>query len=364
MTEVEYFDEQIRNSKTDNPNANEILSMCGIDQYCVVERLEKLKNIGDESIILETVNDIMQTYQRIGFYCHHQGHHIGMFLYGYFEDLPKTLANANRNCGGSMYHGILQNYFMSEILLQKNNIEDIEIVNTCVLENFSSIQELLECDHGLGHGLAEVYKYDLFLAVKRCDELRTHIEQKNCQMGIFMENIDEFYENKGGLFDKNDILFPCNKMDKKYAGTCYHYHTSYMITKNNSLEDVIQLCDKGRSSDIIEDCYSGVGRINSATSTKWGKKIELCKVGDSRYQDFCILGVMATISDHFGSEKGLEFCKFVPSEFKDICYDGLGKWVLMEKSTEDETINVCLKAESQKYKSICQNANLEGRVLL
>ena len=137
----------------------------------------------------------------------------------------------------------------------EKNIENIEIVKACMMDNFSSIQELLECDHGLGHGLAEVYKYDLFSAVKRCDELLTELEQKNCQMGIFMENIDEYYESGEGLFDEKDLLFPCNQMDEKYAGTCYHYHTSYMLTIINSLEDVLQLCNQGRSSDIIEDCY-------------------------------------------------------------------------------------------------------------
>ena len=122
LTHEEYIDRQVRNSNTGNPNADKILLKCGIDKHCIVEKLEELAKPQDESLVLESVNHIMQAFQRVGFYCHHQGHHIGMFLYGYLEDLPKTLASANRNCGGSMYHGILQNYFKSELSICFNGL--------------------------------------------------------------------------------------------------------------------------------------------------------------------------------------------------------------------------------------------------
>jgi len=236
-TGEQVIDEQLRKIEFDNQYAQEIIFKCGRDEHCTVEELQALARNENQQVVLEIIDDILSAYLEVGFYCHAQGHHLGEFFYGYLENLTQALFLANLKCGGSVYHGIIENYFVSEVFFGKSPNE-FTIINICdILGDYPSSLMRTDCAHGLGHGITKVLDFDVFTSVKRCDELKTEVEREACYQGVFMENMVENYYTGGGTYDKDDILFPCNKMDYKYADDCYLFHTTRILNeKNNSVE--------------------------------------------------------------------------------------------------------------------------------
>ncbi len=85
------IDAIVRNIKTDNPEANKILSGCGTDGHCAVEALRELADVEQEKFVLQTLSDITSAYTEVGYYCHGPAHHLGMFVYDITQNLTKTL---------------------------------------------------------------------------------------------------------------------------------------------------------------------------------------------------------------------------------------------------------------------------------
>jgi len=332
--------------QTDDPNARKILVECNIDKHCYVEALWDLaEQAQDDDVVFVAVKEIMSNVQRAGFYCHPQAHHLGGFLYAYTKDLSQALSLADRKCGGSMYHGIVEKYFLTEVLSEGANVEEIEIAHLCdqVLDESKSMI-YLECVHGIGHGLAKSYDYDVFSAVKRCDEFETEDEQGFCYQGIFMENGVEYLETGGGDFDENDFLYPCNKLESKYASDCYYYHTTYLLNKTKSVKEAFQLCDGLDGEKQIQNCYLGIGRQLSILSNDIEALSQYCDLANPKYQSLCFVGVVIVVADQHGLDKAFETCQTFPDEFKTTCYSFMGTWISKLNLTPEQIVSECKKA--------------------
>ena len=57
---------------------------------------------------------------------------------------------------------------------------------------------------------------------------------------------------------------------------------------------------------------------------------------------------------------GFFFCKNLPEQYKEDCYDGLGQWIILLEPTESGRLSECIKAESDEYMNICMDATLEN----
>ncbi len=339
--------------KTNNQIVNEILAECGNEQHCIVKAFQKLAQSESPKIIMATVNDLLSSYQERGLNCHQQAHHIGEFLYGYFGDLSQVLSYVDRRCGGALYHGILGEYLESNVLLNDLTLKDIEISKICSEFEDPSYGILQECAHGLGHGLAKAYDYDFVSAVKKCDQLEAGV-RTNCYYGVSMENVDEYTRTEGGDFDENDILYPCNNLEEKYASGCYYHHAYYIVMqKNFSVFESFDVCDKIESENSKNSCYSGIFRTFIPSSYgNMNNMVSMCQKAPQDYQKDCIQVMVDYLLDQKSADKALEFCKIVPEKFKMNCYDVLGNGVKI--FYPKDVANVCSNAE-ENYYDVCMN---------
>jgi len=306
-----------------NPQTTEILLECGKDTHCVLENIQTLAKIENQEMVLSIVNEIITVWGKGDFYCHDIAHHLGQFLLGYFKgDLLEALSHANNNCGNALYHGIVENYLPSKVMFENAKIRDLDITTTCMeLGSSNNSYVGLNCVHGMGHSLAKVYNYDVFEAVKRCDEFQTVDEQEGCHDGLFMENAVEYSKRSGGNFDENDIFYPCNKLDEKYQKKCYIYQGSIILLENNYFpeESFIQ-CEKIDSEELIKSCYNGASRymallyFYSIESTA-----TMCKQVNPTYQKVCILATVGTVTLYVDQELGDDYCKLFPEEQSEYC---------------------------------------------
>ena len=341
------------------------VTKCKTKIDCIIDSIKKVADNEKKFITLRTYGGIIGWYEESLGYCHGFGHHLGMFLYDYIDDLPETLFYVDQRCGSSQFHGAVEKSFQKNFNGTDPGKIDIRSICPETFDNPYSVDRWA-CLHGMGHGLTQSYNYDIFSAVIRCEELDLGWEEVSCAKGLFMENVGEFLRSKGGTFDEADIFFPCNEIDFKYAPACYHYHTSYIRSQPDyTVDGAFKTCDMIEPKELVKYCYYGMGRINALNSfDNYEKAVKFCKKGDANYQKYCLTGSLLSLVKNRGTDQGFEYCQFLPIEFKEECYNGMGKWIIMLHSLENERERDCSKAENLEFSKVCINASLDDIALL
>ncbi|MEM3085233.1 MAG: hypothetical protein QXP61_09130 [Nitrososphaerales archaeon] len=265
-------------------------------------------------------------------------------------------------CGGALYHGIVQNYMMSRVSFAETDPDGIDIRGICPGDTATPTIGRWECIHGVGHGLTTIYNYDVVTAVQRCNDLDKW-ERVSCSKGLFMENMINFEKYRVGAFKKKDIFFPCNAIDESFAPSCYHYHATHIYYEKRNIKEALKECENV-PEEFMNYCYRGMGRLIAyAISTDFGLS-SICKQIDDWYKADCYKGIVMVFADNRSTEEALNFCKFVPAEFKRDCYGEVGKWILMVYPTGQERAKECSKAENSEYAKLCMNADLKDLKIL
>jgi len=355
---------------SNQPYAPQIVDGCKDDIHCTVNALRTLAKLEDKEKILEVFPNLITSYE-LKYPCHEFGHHLGMWLNAYVGDTQIALDLAKQQCGGSIFHGVIQN----SLQIQKFNnipVDDIDIQEICSqFKDDTSFIKRWHCLHGLGHGLVDIYSYNVQSAVSRCDEFEPGLEQISCSKGVFMQNVIHYSETRTGDFDENDLFYPCNASPSKYVPACYDYHIAYMAAKSGGLKvqipDAFDICDKISPEEMIKYCYYGMGRqMESRTYLDWDRALFLCQQGDRKdLHSYCIEGMLMTLVNvNTNPSRGFSFCDSLPLEYKQTCYNGLGKWITMLSSDYDERQKLCSMAEDKNYFDICMNAKTDSLKLL
>ena len=350
---VEHYEQIMKEYETSDLYGNKIRKDCGIDEYCIVEEMQKLSRAESKETVLQTFNDLTSVYTQLQMYCHPQGHHLGGFLYGYLGNITEAMSFIDRSCGGSVYHGAIENYVRSEIFFEGTTPSDVDIKEICKQVEGLNIQDRTECNHGVGHALAVVYEYDVLSASKRCEDFDGRWEQKACFEGVFMENTQEIMDSKGGAYDEDDLLYPCNSLEEKYAHPCFYHHATFILHEKESINEAFDVCDQIENSMLAKRCYLGLGRqIGVGFLENMGELHSVCEGGHPEYLTYCYAGAVLTILDDIGTQEGFNACKAFPEKEKSRCYSIMGKWVYQLYPPEQRA-DQCSQAETDAYYDIC-----------
>jgi len=350
LNERNFYDDKLKNMPSNDPHVKKIFSNCGIEKHCTIESLQKLSESESKITVIETAREILSTYEEIGFYCHENGHHIGMLLYGFIGNLSEAILSVEPRCGGSVHHGIIQNYFATSMLLKNQKIDEFEITHICDVVLKSSLSRT-ECLHGIGHGLIDSYNYDLISALNRCDEFE---EAPSCYSGTAMGFGKNYYETYKESLNEDEILQVCKDLEEKYQSACYQFQANnLLIFKNLSTKDSLAVCDTLENTNEIKYCYTGVGiQIFTIYHNNFELYASECLQGNPNFQTYCLFGGEGVIIDQLGMDKGFEFCKALPEKFKSKCYAQIGDWLRKHHSPNEVKEN-CLKVGDMKYFEIC-----------
>jgi len=343
-------------------NAKEILPTCGKDVGCIVNSLHYVSKYKNQAFVLETFSEITDSLLKAGLNCHGIAHPLGSFLYDYTGNLSQALLYADLKCGGSLYHGIMQGYFKTNLLSDADTPTYIVASNVCdELFSVSSSVTRFECAHGVGHGLVIAFDYDYLEAVKRCEEFEDGLAQRSCVEGSTMENDNEHTKIHGESHPEDDIFFPCSKLEEKHAEPCYNYHGGYILKHvDRSAEEAFKQCEKIKNKKHVRHCYYGIGLWESHKLTgKLESILTLCQKGNQKYQSDCFSGAANIVTDQSGINQGLKLCKILPDMFKLNCYNTVGKWIHLIHVTQKEIENACSQLKDAEYYQTCIEANPE-----
>lgn len=347
---------------------------CKNDVMCIIEHLKEIDKERGQLALFSKFNEIISVLEDNLTYCHAPAHHLGEFLYGHIGDLKTVISVTDSRCGGGILHGILETYF-GIARLGSTNIEEIKPSMICQIFDKEFSLDRYECLHGLGHGLTVFYGFDVFKAIKHCGEFSEEWEVDICSNGVFMENISRYLVLGDGTFDENDLFYPCNKMEEKYAPACYHHQNTFILIQNNySISDTFDDCDDITPKEYVKYCYRGMGRQFAPVSSsieifvepeiKFSRALDICLNGQTLFQSDCLTGLVRVIIDQESLDKGFEYCEFFPEQFKHDCYNLLGVWIQMVYDSRNEQLEQCSKAENSNYFEICINSTLEDWELI
>jgi hypothetical protein len=356
--------------KSSSIYAAQIMESCREENdpaHCPMMFLDKFSKIVESQLVLTTFLDLVRLYDENNYSCHQYGHNLGMWLYEYEGNPKDALKYATIHCGGSIYHGIFQNYFEDEEVINKLDKSQIAITDLCPISqgNANWLHER-DCIHGIGHGLAKLYNYNTITAVDRCNEFEPIWAQSACSRGVFMENVEYFIETGHGDFDTTDIYSPCTRTIEKFASQCYYYYPAYDlartgITSSQNITGTFAKCDDIPSVKFSKYCYQGIGRLLETFAYNDAElSITTCYLGNhTKLHNDCLLGTLKTMLKGYADPSvGFTYCSKSNLDFKALCYQIVGMWIKsFLHAGKVDLENECARAPETNYIINCINTN-------
>lgn len=310
---------------------------------------------------------------------HQLAHSIGRYAMEKRKDLA-LLRECTPRFQSGCFHGVLEGYF-----LQGGTIDRASVANVCagpVGRGF----ERMECWHGLGHGLMVHHAGDFRRALDVCDGLQADQPRRECQDGIFMErairaigaesiNVGDGpgighahgaeghagHAMRGLSADKQDAATRvmakvaarrereqlCSGLNAGHQPSCWAYQSMVLMSLNwPHYPRALAGCDAA-PAQAVDDCYQGFGKqMLGVSSGDVPRMLEACRRGDPARLTDCLMGGVEYFTDlDWRIEPGIDFCRQVPGEAKQRCYEMIGARLTLAHNDPQPVRAACRQVE-------------------
>ena len=309
-----------------SPIALTIFEKCKRDDDCTIQKLQDITHTENKTAVLKAIDDLVSIYEDGSFSCHPNAHHVGEFLLGYVHgNFSETIPYIDSRCAAGVMHGLVENTISIQTLLYAKSISEVDIVSPCnQIDSSIGYDAKVECIHGMGHSLTKAYDYDVIKAEKSCAIYNDNTERYMCQGGLFMENINKYWDDKTGDFDAKDPYYPCNQItDRQAASLCYRYQALYFLENHNFEPQVaFTMCDKIGDKEFVEYCYKGA---STHMASRYFEDIEetayMCINVKKELQPACVKGAIESITKFVAVDLGDDFCYMMPDDLEEKCFE-------------------------------------------
>ena len=322
------------------------------DASCYLQAFGNLAYTKGPTDALRLLQEKIATDPAIEATCHPIAHTIGAgALLRYKGDVGKAFAAGNPTCGSGYYHGLLQWKLAG---VDRAHVSQVARTVCSSAEIRANAYRYYQCVHGLGHGLMLYTRYDLPGALRLCHELVTNYDQVSCTGGVFMENQQSSYGIRSKWLKTDDLLFPCDIVQRRDKLYCYLLVTSYILPHVGW--DWKKTADWCRKSDqgFVAYCFQSYGRDASGFAREEPAKIvPVCRRAGSGQRE-CIFGAVRDILNNNPSDvRSRELCSSVAATFRSYCTYGIGSMVGTYYSTAAAQKSACAKFSPSGYRSEC-----------
>jgi hypothetical protein len=193
------------------------------------------------------------------------------------------------------------------------------------VEAESSLFVAYQCVHGLGHGLMIYTGYDLPLALRTCDGLRTAWEQTSCTGGVFMENQSSSYGFRSQWLRRSQPLYPCTAVAERHKLYCYLMVTSQILPDVGwSWSKTVAVCRKSEAR-WVATCFQSLGRDASGQTRGRVPRIKsICRLAGDMERE-CLLGAAKDLtSNDANGRRAARLCTSADPAAHAYCFYGIG----------------------------------------
>lgn len=316
--------------------------------------------------LLQLLSD-NEKYPEVFSRCHELTHYLTRLSYQREQSISKVYDACTSVCHGGCYHGAIEEYLSEKNLSidLSSNYKPIkkEILKVCGKKEDYKVPLLYdECLHGIGHGTMYITDSDLPTALKLCDLLGDEQKQQTCYGGAFMENSSSStnLDHPSKFIKKDDPLYPCDILDKKYLGVCYRYQSSHfaILTQSNWAQ-VAKMCMRV-PKDYRPACFLTIGSNLVGFTQEIKTIINNCSlIEEENYQTYCYLGAVDALAIRYRNEpeKGFNFCSQVPLKYQKSCFNQYGISISSWSNDQSNLSKLCKRLENPQYALWCKGGN-------
>ena len=298
---------------------------------------------------LDSLTALMERDPGLAARGHEIAHALGRFAMAERRDLA-VLRECRPVFQSGCFHGALEGYFLQGATVDRGSVRGI-----CARQPARGQPgyEVLECWHGLGHGLMVRFAGDIQQALPLCDRLEAATARRECQDGVFMERAiravgaesihvgdgpamghagGHGHGGHGGgatarALPAEQLQRLCEGIDPRYQPSCWAYQPVALFDVHGvEPGPVLRACDAAPAA-AVRDCYQGFGKqYLGALGGDAPAMIQGCQQGNRAYAADCMLGGVEFYTDlEWSIEPGVAFCVQVPAEAKGPCYQLIGR---------------------------------------
>lgn len=324
------------------------LKECVNDPICFKKKLvlpKEYVNLGKIITVLE---------EEVGpISCHELAHAIGEAAGELTKDISKNIGSCNEKCGFGCYHGV----FLGALRVNPSLIDNLDSICKEFTSSSYPGQQLTACNHGLGHGLAELAKFDLVKSTILCDRLTDRRSQDECATGVLMEIIEGSIIGNGRaqLQIPENIADLCQALSQNYKDICLLNTGSYEYKRSKNAKKSFQLC-RSLPAELQDNCAQDLGTDFHFILSGDAEKIwEECQVGQDEQVELCVRGAVFSsfITDPSGST-GISLCRQINPELQADCFTYLGGSISGIKGETAKNV-FCQQLNSEENKYCMQN---------
>ena len=240
-------------------------------------------------------------------HAHEYAHGIGILAYRRFPEITSTFVSCGDGSASGCRHGFMQAY-----LRNREHINAADVRALCRPFEADTVSRALlhQCLHGLGHGLTMFRGHDAPRALADCDLLAADWGRTSCHGGVFMEAF-------------NNATAPHHQ-----AGMPGHHHPSSY-----------------KAIDSADALYP-------------------CSIMARPYHIACY-GFQTTVILYLnGGDIGAtaRACDRAPADMRLVCYESLGRDVVMHASRNPEKAARLCATGSEPYRPACYGGAVQTLV--
>jgi hypothetical protein len=323
---------------------------------------------GGVRVALDSLTALVARDRALGPQGHHLAHELGRFAQAERGDLS-VLEECTPVFQSGCYHGALEGYF-----LEGARVDSASVRAVCPQRPRPGQPgyAVLECWHGLGHGLMVQAAGDVRQALPLCDALESAGWRRECQDGVFMErtlramapavsvahgaaggHASGGHAHGGGAaasaepLSNEQLARQCDGVDARYQPSCWLYQPSPLVRIHGlDAAAVLRACDRAPAG-AVDDCYRGFGKVYmGASSQDMRGTVRACGRGDGAHATDCLLGGVEFLTDlEWTAEPGIAFCARVPADAKAACYGLVGARLALIHPTAEGAASACARVE-------------------
>lgn len=358
------------------------------------------RNPGGVRVALDSLGALTERDEDLRQRGHELAHALGRFAMAERRDLA-VLGECTPVFQSGCFHGALEGFF-----LVGGAVDQASVRRMCA-ERPARGQpgyELVECWHGLGHGLMVHFKGDFQQALPLCDHLQTAAGRRECQDGIFMERAiravgtesiqvgdgpamgDATGDHAGGGHggghahggvhgghaaaapsaapkSKAELQQLCGAVDARHQPSCWAYQPVALFKVHGvNPQAVLRACDAAPAA-AVRDCYRGFGKqYLGAVDGDAAMMIAGCQQGNRALATDCMLGGVEFFTDlEWTIEPGAAFCAQVPADAKGACYGLIGQRVALVYPAPRQAEAACRRVEAGFVQACLAGAGIADR---
>lgn len=330
---------------------------------------------------------------------HVLAHAVGIAAYRDTASVGEVFAECTPTYQSGCYHGVVQAYF-ADLGAAGDALGEDRVRAVCApqRERGDARWLLMQCVHGLGHGLMLFHAYDVTRSLQGCDALPDAWEREGCYGGVFMENLvaaidphhghsapqpaghahpaehtdhahhaghaaagghgahgggvrEEFRPMRGG-----DAFHPCTAVELKYQSACYAMQTTAILNANGGdVAAAARACATVREA-MQPVCFTSIGRdVNAMTNSAHARAVALCGRVAAPHRPWCHVGVVRNLIDLRAQvADGVAYCRGLEDgRDRAFCFEAVGGhvWVLGAGDAEREAL---CRQSGAEYAEVCR----------